>query len=156
MSDRTSRADAMRDEAWEEPDPLWIPPSFKKRMAENGNVVRWIRFTEGDEKVDRRLAQRFHQGWRFVKPGECPEWEFPPTVEHAKFSEMIAVGDVALAICPKEMADRLKRIAEKRAKDMHDAVKHNLTSQNSSGKMPVRDDSKQYVTTGGRQPKFGD
>lgn len=155
MSERLSREDTMRDAAWDEPDPLWIPPPFIKRMREHGNVVRWIRFTEGEDRVDRRLAQRFHQGWRFVKPDECPEWEYPPTIEHEKFAHMIAVGDVALCICPKVNSDRAKSIAEKRASDMTEAVRNNLMGQQNKA-MPLQDSSRSFTTTGGKQPRFGD
>lgn len=160
MSERKTRAEMMRVAVGEEPDPLWVPPLFKKRQEQAGNTVRWIRWTEdiSTERIDRRLNLRFQAGWEFVKPGDIPEWELAPTMEHGKFGSMIVVGDVALAICPKEIAEAGQRRSEKKAKDMADAVRQNLRTSNPQMDRytPLRDDSKQHVSTGGRPTHFGE
>ena len=151
--ERTPRQErATRESDWLEVDALWIPPEFKARMEANGFSVRWLRYTEGTDKVDRRLAQRFHRGWQFVKPDQCPEWKEPPTIDFGRFQSLISVGDLALAMCPKSKTEEDNDLAEDRASRMWDAVKSNLQSLNDA-KMPIYDNTK--ISTG-RQTRFAD
>lgn len=142
-----------REENWDEPDALWIPPRFLARMKSEGFVVRWIRFTEGDGREDRRLIQRLHRGWQFLKPEEVQEWDHPPTADFGRFPNLIAVGDVALARCPETEAYKDKRHAEVMADRQLQAVKHNLMAGNNKT-MPISDDSK--IKDRGRAVRFAD
>lgn len=145
-----------RFDSLEEPDHLWIPPEFKKRMRSAGMTVRWLRYTEDYVRTDRRLQSRFQQGWEFVKPDDIPEWKNPPTTDHGKFTSLIVVGDLALAICPKKTTDRLQAISEKKAADLKQAVKNNFrsTDQRLNKYTPTEDNSRETVATG-RSTNFG-
>lgn len=159
MVERGTRRVEDRDDPLEEPDHLWIPPEFKKRMKSNGMSVRWLRYTEDYVRSDRRLQSRFQQGWEFVKPEDIPEWKNPPTIEFGKNPSLIVVGDLALAVCPKKITDRLQAISEKKAADLKQAVKNNFreaANKPLNKYTPVYDEGNERVTTGGRQPKFGD
>lgn len=158
MAERGMRNVESREDPLDEPDHLWIPPAFLKRQKSLGNTVRWLRFTEDYVRMDRRLQMRFQQGWEFVKPDDIPEWKNPPIADFGKFASLIAIGDVALAICPKRITDQLVRMAEKKAADLKAGVKNNFRSSDSklNKYTPVSDDSAERTTTGGRATKFGD
>lgn len=154
MTQHTTRAEQAQSKDWDNPDIFWVPEKWKQRLALAGLTHRWIRITEGDGRIDRRLSMRLQEGWKLVRPEEIPEWEAPPTMNYGgKYEGIVAINDAALAVCNKERAEQRQKLSEKKASLMAGAVRENLKELNTR-KMPVYDDSRNTSVVGGRKVEF--
>tara|TARA_R110000868_G_scaffold109022_2_gene297038 strand:- start:162 stop:611 length:450 start_codon:yes stop_codon:yes gene_type:complete len=146
-----ARKESKKTWADDQTDDLKLPNAYLTRLKSQGLVYRWLRYTEGTDKQDRRLVSRFNEGWRLVKAEELPEWESPPTGT-GKYAENIILGDLVLAVCPEEKAKDRQERNEARAEEMATAFRKNLM-RTSDAKYPISDESK-ISSTGGRRVNF--
>jgi hypothetical protein len=154
MSEHTTQKELAQQRDWDNPDLFWVPEKWLNRIRLQGLIHRWLRVTEEGGRIDRRLSLRLQEGWKLVKPEECPEWEQPPTGNYGgNYNGIIAVGDAALAVCSREKAFMRKAATERRAVAMESAVREGLKELNTR-KMPVFDESKSSTSIGGRKVEF--
>jgi hypothetical protein len=155
---RKTRADEERVKDYDSgEDDLWVPPALQKRLRNQGLAWRWIRvhIRGNDAENAPYIARRMRQGYTFLKPEEAPEWEGAPEANYGRHGSIISVGDLAFAVVPQEIVNRLKAQSEGKAQAMQKAIRQQLMAQSDS-KLPISDSSKSVVTGGTRVVEFDD
>ena len=104
---------------------LTLPPEVQETFENQGYSLRWIRiFLSGQEDV-KNIGRRLRQGYTFVAFDELPT-EYVNYYSHTKLSrfdtEVIAIGDVALAKIPTKFKLESQRKSEQRAISQEEAV----------------------------------
>ena len=138
-----TREKTQRRKPWAPSSSLDAPP------APEGYKHRWIR-AEARGFVDtKNVSARLREGYELVRADEHPDFE-APVVESGKYEGVFGVGGLMLAKIPLEIVDERNAYYNKRAKDLQDAVDHDLLRENAHSSMTIdKPDRQSRVTFGG-------
>jgi len=145
---RTERASGIREKSvrpkvWRPPSTLDAPP------PPEGFVHRWIRFENQGFDDRKNMSARLREGFELVRAEEYPQRDDLPSIQDGKHAGVIAVGGLALARIPQELANQRNAYYRKMAGDQMTAVDSDLM-QESNSKMPIEKPNRQSrVTFGG-------
>ena len=164
---KSSRNAATRKQAERKPNynptpadsELTLPPDVQASFEDQGYSLRWIRiYLNGQEDI-KNIGRRLRQGYTFVTFTELPP-EYTNYYSHTKLqrfdTEVVTIGDVALAKIPTKLKIESQRRSEQRAIDQEDAVNRQLLQEGSpkiKQLMPIFNEStsRSQVIKGQRQ-----
>ena len=138
-----AREKTQRRKPWAPASSLDAPP------APEGYRHRWIR-AEARGFIDtKNVSARLREGYELVRADEHPDFE-APVVESGKYEGVFGVGGLMLAKIPLETVEERNAYYNKRAKDLQDAVDHDLLRENAHSSMTIgKPDRQSRVTFGG-------
>ena len=147
---RKSRASATRKKVWEPLKRLEIPESRKETDME----YIWVRHELLNNPDDSNVHERLREGYVPVKPDELGGDYHADVLSAGKHEGTVRSGDLILMKNSKELVEQKEEFYREQTRKMDRAYSSEYM-QNQNPSMPVRDESKSTVTTGGGQkPRF--
>jgi len=159
---RLSRTQETRDaEPIHEPsgDDQWQQPMMTSAPeARPGFVQRWVRIsTLGTDDVSNMMRKR-NEGWNPRAADTVPPGFFCPTVQHARYGEVISNGDMILMERPENIHQRQKEFIDRLTRNQTSGIERYLsqTMPGGHGFSAGEVDKFERKISTGRRPKIAD
>jgi len=148
MVERTPRAETSRTKTSR--PMVWKPPStLDAPQPPAGYAHRWIRFEANGADDRKNMSAKLREGYELVRADEYPDREDLPTIQDGRHAGVIAVGGLALARIPLELANQRNAYYRKQAGEQLQAVDNDLMRENNPVMPIVKPERQSRVTFGG-------
>jgi hypothetical protein len=138
------------------PDQFEIPDEVRARFKRDGYALRWVRVLIDGQEDLQNIAKRMKEHYTFVPKAEAPEIMNLDNrilkVGRDDLSELIIIGDLALAKQPSAWAQARRDYYDQKARNQEEGINNQLRQDVKNTKLD--DESRTNVYKGRRPAHF--